>query len=181
MTTNEIFVTMVDWIVDNTEMDNPTQALRKAGLNASNYSKIKSGTNKSVNYETMRKLNKAFGKPFNPEWMRGKSNVMLVDDIAHVCSDKRGEPVDMTASLIASLRDQLADKERIIASKEETIAAQKCELADKDEIIATKEALIKNLQQTVARLTADLAMEKGLSTGTSLSAPAEPEHSRPTV
>ena len=181
MTTNEIFVTMVAWIVDNTEMRNPTQALRKAGLDAANYSKIKSGTNKSVKYEIMLKLNKAFGKPFNPEWMRGKSDVMLVDDIAQICSDKRSEPVDMTASLIASLRDQLADKERIIASKEETIAAQKRELEAKDKTIAANEVLIKNLQQTVARLTADLAMEKGLSTGTSLLAPAESEHSRQTV
>lgn len=176
MTTNEIFVTMVDWIVYNTEMCNPTQALRKAGLDAANYSKIKSGTNKSVKYETMLKLNKAFGKPFNPEWMRGKSDVMLVDDIAQVCSDKRGEPVDMAASLIASLRDQLNDKERMIAEKDAHITDLHKQLADKDEIIATKDALIKNLQQTVASLRADLAMEKGLSTGRSHSASAEPDH-----
>ena len=48
MTTNEIFITMVDWIVDNTEMRNPTETLKKAGLDTANYSKIKSGTNKGL-------------------------------------------------------------------------------------------------------------------------------------
>ncbi len=74
----------------------------------------------------------------------------------------------------------LAAKDEVISSKDETIAALRGQLAntiaDKDKIIAANEALIKNLQQTVASLRADLSMEKGLSTGTSLSAPAEPEH-----
>lgn len=141
MTTNEIFKTMVDWIVDNTEMRNSTETLRKAGLDASNYSKIKSGTNKSVKYETMRKLNNAFGKVFNPEWMRGKSDVMLVADLAQVCSDKRSEPVDMT--------------ELLLAAKDETIAALRDQLADKDALIAT-------LRQQLLDLRAQASVQKGL-------------------
>lgn len=161
MTTTEIFTTMVEWIVDNTEMRNPTEALRKAGLDTANYSKIKSGTNKYVKYETMRKLNNAFGKPFNPEWMRGKSDKMLTSDVAPLCSGRQAEPAVTDWASVA------------LAAKDETIAGLKRELDGKDKIIAANETLIKNLQQTVADLRAKQAMEKGLSIGRSHSESAD--------
>lgn len=130
MTTNEIFITMVDWIVDNTEMRNPTEILKKAGLDTANYSKIKSGTNKSVKYQTMKQLNNAFGKPFNPEWMRGMSDVMLVDDLAKT-----------------SVAVPDADAMTVL-------------LSAKDETIAAQQALIDNLQQQLADLRAQLSFEK---------------------
>ena len=176
MTTTEIFKTMVDWIVDNTEMRNPTEALRKAGLDTANYSKIKSGTNKSVKYETMQKLNNAFGRPFNPEWMRGRSDKMLSADIAPLCSGKHGETAttDWAGVALAPKDETIAALKRQLGGKDETIAAKDSQLADRDRIIATKDALISNLQQTVGDLRARLSMEKGLlATGRSRSEPAE--------
>lgn len=147
MTTTEIFMTMVDWIVDNTEMRNPTEALKKAGLDTANYSKIKSGTNKSVKYETMRKLNNAFGKPFNPEWMRCKSDVMLHADLTPgTATDRTAMDVsaqghtDLTARLIAA-------KDELIRAKDDIIATFRAQLSDKD-------ALIQSLRQQVLDLRA---------------------------
>lgn len=160
MTTTEIFTTMVDWIVDNTEMRNPTEALRKAGLNTANYSKIKSGTNKAVKYETMRKLNDAFGKPFNPEWMRGRSDKMLMADVAPLCSVKQNEPADAVASLLAAKDDIIAEKSARIADLRQQVSDLRQQVAD--------------FRQQVADLRAQLNIEKGrLSTGRSRSESAE--------
>ena len=170
MTTTEIFLKMVYWLVDNTEMANPTAVARKAGINAANVTKIKTGKNKSVQYETMVKLNNAFGNVFNPEWMRGKSDVMLMADLAPVGTTKPS-PAPQTVSTTAAL----------LAAKDETIAALKRELAAKDDIIAakdgiisTKDALIDTLRQQIGDLRMQVVSEKGLhSAGTSRSAVAE--------
>jgi plasmid maintenance system antidote protein VapI len=135
----------------------------------------------AVSEDMVTQLQTVSGCVFNLQFLRGQSDVMLAKDVQPVSPSVASGVSDWASVTLATLRDQLNDKERIIASKDETIAAQKRELSAKDEIIATKDALIKNLQQTVASLRADLSMEKGLSTGTSPLAPADPEHSRPTV
>lgn len=172
MTTTEIFMKMVYWIVDNTDMANPTAVARKAGINASNVTKIKTGKNKSVQYETMVKLNNAFGNVFNPEWMRGESNVMLMADIAPLCSDKQNsfpnsDSVTITA-LLAAKDETIASLKRELDTKDDVIAA-------KDGIIATKDALIGDLRKQVGDLRMQVASEKGLYSGHSQSAAADYE------
>ena len=155
MTTIEIFMKMVYWLIDNTEMQNQTEVARKAGLDPTNFTKIKNGTNKSVRQDTLRKLNNAFGKPFNPEWMRGKSDVMLIADLA-----PKAENADAN---IESAQAQTVDNSNLVkallAAKDELIAALKNELAAKDDFIeaqreqvTTKAALVQTLQQQIADL-----------------------------
>lgn len=159
MTTTEIFLKMVYWLVDNTEMKNPTAVARKAGINAANVTKIKTGKNKSVQYETMVKLNNAFGNVFNPEWMRGESDVMLMADVAPLCSDKQKSVPDSDSVTTASL---LAAKDEIIASLKRELAAKDDVIAAKDDIISTKDKLISTLQQQNDDLRMQVASEKGL-------------------
>ena len=162
MKTTEIFMKMVYWLVDNTEMKNPTEVARRAGINAANVTKIKTGKNKSVQYETMVKLNNAFGNVFNPEWMRGENDVMLVADLAPVRTE------------LPSTALQIADPTAtLLAAKDETIASLKRELAAKDGIISTKDKLIDTLQQQIDDLRIQAALERGLHTGHSSSAAAE--------
>jgi len=166
MKTTEIFMKMVYWLVDNTEMKNPTDVARKAGINAANVTKIKTGKNKSVQYETMVKLNNAFGNVFNPEWMRGESDVMLVADLAPVRTELPS-PALQIADPIATL----------LAAKDETIASLKRELTAKDDSISTKDKLIYTLQQQIDDLRSQIAAEKGLhSAGVSRSEAAEKIH-----
>lgn len=158
MTTTEIFLKMVYWLVDNTEMKNPTAVARKAGINAANVTKIKTGKNKSVQYETMVKLNNAFGNVFNPEWMRGESDVMLVADLAPVnANTSAGSPSsEPSPTPPDTLNALLAAKDEIISCKDEMIAALRSQLSDKDVIIG-------NLQQQLNTVRTQLSIEKGLS------------------
>lgn len=170
MTTTEIFLKMVYWLVDNTEMANPTAVARKAGINAANVTKIKTGKNKSVQYETMVKLNNAFGNVFNPEWMRGNSDVMLMADLTPVSTEHpcpTPQTTDPTTILIAAKDETIAALKRELSAKDDVIAA-------KDGIIATKDKLISTLQQQIDDLRMQAALEKGLHTpGRSRSATAE--------
>lgn len=156
MTTTEIFLKMVYWLVDNTEMANPTAVARKAGINAANVTKIKTGKNKSVQYETMVKLNNAFDNVFNPEWMRGESDVMLMADLAPVGTDHpTPQTTDPTTILIAAKDETIAALKRELSAKDDVITA-------KDSIIATKDKLISTLQQQIDDLRMQVASEKGL-------------------
>jgi len=176
MTTTEIFLKMVYWLVDNTEMKNPTAVARKAGINAANVTKIKTGKNKSVQYETMVKLNNAFGNVFNPEWMRGKSDVMLMADVAPLCSDKQNSFPNSDSVTITAL---LAAKDETIASLKRELAAKDDVIAAKDGIISTKNKLIDTLQQQNDDLRMQVASGKGFRSGHSPSAAAEREPAHP--
>lgn len=168
MTTIDIFKRMLDWIFANTDAKNQTNVARKAGLNETTVSRIMKGRVKSVKPETLRDVNKAFGNVFNPEWMRGESDVMLVADLARVCTDR---PAKQTADPTAAL---LAAKDEIIASLKHTIAAKDDIIAAKDGIISTKDKLIDTLRQQIGDLRMQAASEKGfLKTGHSHSAAAE--------
>lgn len=175
MTTTEIFLKMVYWIVDNTEMANPTAVARKAGINAANVTKIKTGKNKSVQYETMVKLNNAFGNVFNPEWMRGESDVMLMADVAPLCLNKQNS---VPASDSVTITTLLAAKDETIASLKRELAAKDDVIAAKEGIISTKDKLIDTLQQQIDDLRMQVASGKGLHSGHSPSAAADYEAGR---
>ena len=81
MTTVEKLKRMLDWIYTNTEVHNQTGVARKIGMNPVSMSKIHNGKTKSVKQETLRAINAAFGNVFNPEWLRGESDVMLLADV----------------------------------------------------------------------------------------------------
>lgn len=153
----------------------------KVGTTATTVSRNKNSGN-PFDEKIMRGVYKAFGDIINIDYLRGESDVMLVKDLPSNKEEANAALQEMTP-LHANCNDlmnvAIAAKDEVISSKDETIAALRGQLAntiaDKDKIIAANEALIKNLQQTVARLTADLAMEKGLSTGHSHSASADPD------
>lgn len=147
MTTIEIFKRMLDWLYDNQLASNQTEVARKTGIHPTHMSKIHIGKIKSVKQETLRAVNAAYGNPFNPEWLRGESDVMLADDLAldgaSVGVDAHGQPsVPIPTDLTAQL----------LAAKDESIAALKREQAAKDATIAAKDDLIASLQQQIADL-----------------------------
>lgn len=174
MATVEILKQMLVWILENTDAKNPTEVARAAGLNPVSMSKIRNGKTKRVKQETLRAVNAAYGNVFNPAWLRGESDVMLTADTRCQHSTQINTDVHGVPSPTPSATAVDALTAALLASKDETIAAQKSELAAKD-------ALIANLQQQVTDLRTQLAVEKGLLTGTSPSAPAEPERGRPCV
>ena len=167
MTTIEIFKRMLDWIFANTDAKNQTDVARKAGLNETTVSRIMKSRVKSVKPETLRDVNTAFGNVFNPEWMRGESDVMLMADLTPV-STEQAYPTPQTTDPVAAL---LAAKDETIASLKRELDTKDDVIAAKDGIIATKDKLISTLQQQINDLRMQAAIEKGLySAGTSHSA-----------
>ncbi|MBQ8713025.1 MAG: hypothetical protein IJ551_09460 [Prevotella sp.] len=181
MTKIEIFKRMLDWIYANKLAANQTEVGRQAGINEVHVSRILNGYVKSVKQETLWKVNAAYGNVFNPDWMRGESDVMLIADLApakgavsigtHAPSSPTPPPTPGVDALTAAL----------LAAKDETIAALRAQLAEKDrtiatkdDVIASKDAHISTLQQQVMGLRTKLAVEKGLLTdGTHTSEHAE--------
>lgn len=171
---------MLEWIYANTDSRNQTEVARKIGMHPVSMSKIHNGKTKSVKQETLRAVNAAYGNVFNPDWLRGKSSVMLVADLAPAttatvpCGSPSGNP-SPTPSAIDPLTAAL------LAAKDETIATLRAQLAEmeriittKDDVIASKDAHISTLQQQVMGLRTKLAVEKGLLTdGTHTSEHAE--------
>lgn len=168
MTTIQIFHKMFDHLVSNKLIPNQTELARAAGLNEVSVSRILNGQVKSVKQETLWKVNNAFDNIFNPEWMRGKSDVMLMDDLAQVSTvTPVQQTVDPTTALLAAKDEAIASLKRELAAKDDVIAA-------KDVIISTKDKLIDTLQQQIDALRIQIAIEKGLhSTGTSRSVAAD--------
>lgn len=166
MTTIEIFKKMYDWLCANRGIVNQAEVARAAGLNEVTVSRILHGQVKKASMETLHKVNAAFDNVFNPAWLRGESNLMLTADtkrqhITQTDTDVQGLPFPASSALGSD-----ALTVALLASKDETIAAQKRELVAKD-------ALIVTLQQQLSDLRAQLAMEKGLSTGPFPSVPAD--------
>lgn len=154
MTTIQIFRKMFDYLVSNKLIPNQTELARAAGLNEVSVSRILNGQVKSTKQETLWKVNVAFNNIFNPDWMRGESDVMLVADLAPV-STELPTPADPTAALLAAKDETIASLKRELSTKDDVIAA-------KDGIIATKDKLIDTLQLQIDELRMQVASEKGL-------------------
>jgi len=169
------FTRAVEWLKTHGVVKDQNDMAKRMDVTTTTISRNKHGSVKRPDDETLRKFNEQFGDIINIAYLRGESKVMLVSDLRKREAMNTG--FDTTAALLATKEEVIAElRNRLagtIADKDEITAGLKRELSAKDEIIATKDALIKNLQQTVASLHADLAMEKGLSTGTSPLAPAD--------
>ena len=172
------FTRAVEWLKTHGVVKDQNDMAERMDVTTTTISRNKHGSVKRPDDETLRKFNEQFGDIINIAYLRGESKVMLVSDLRKREAMNTG--FDTTAALLATKEEVIAElRKRLagtIADKNEIIAGLKCELEAKDKTVAANEALIKNLQQTVARLTADLAMEKGLSTGRSHSASADTDH-----
>lgn len=172
MTTIQIFRKMFDYLVSNKLISNQTELARAAGLNEVSVSRILNGQVKSTKQETLWKVNVAFDNIFNPEWMRGESDMMLLADLTPVSTEQsHPQTTDPTTTLIAAKDEIIASLKRELAAKDDVIAA-------KDGIISTKDKLIDTLQLQIDELRMQAASEKGLYSGRSHSAAAECETAR---
>lgn len=151
---NETFKQMLDWIYANTEARNQADVARKSGLFEATISRALNGKIKRVKQETLRKVNSAFGNVFNPAWIRGDSDIMLVADLAE---DNNNDLLNTVPSVSTSSTDALTTSSLInaaLAAKDETIMSLKRELTAKDGIInllndqlADRTSLLQSIQQ----------------------------------
>lgn len=152
---NKIFKQMLDWLYANTDIHNQAELARKTGLNEVTISRVLNGKIKRIKQESLRKVNAAFGNIFNPEWLRGESEVMLTADLAPISSTQsqttrpgETDTPDMSSLINAAL-----------SAKDETIMSLKRELSAKDDLITALREQIADrnqLMQTTRQQADDL-------------------------
>ena len=76
---NEIFATVLDWLIREHYVIDQRDLSHKTGITATTISRIMTGKVEPKD-ETLRKLNAAFGNMFNMQYLRGLSTTMLVAD-----------------------------------------------------------------------------------------------------
>ena len=172
MTTHERFKKMLDWLYTNRSVKNQTEVALAAGINETTVSRILKNRVKSVKLETLRAVNAAYGNVFNPEWIRGESDIMLAADVPHhqasigtsMHADTTSASADLSGGMntpdIGNLiRTTLMAKDetimamkRELAAKDDIISVLHSQLSDKDNLIADKERYILDLQQQLFAL-----------------------------
>lgn len=156
---NEVFKQMLDWIYANTEAHNQADVARKSGLFEATISRALNGKIKRVKQETLRKVNSAFGNVFNPAWIRGDSDIMLIADFTE---NNSNDLLNTAPSVSPSSTDTPTTSSLInaaLAAKDETIMSLKRELSAKDDLIAALREQIADrnqLMQTIRQQADDL-------------------------
>lgn len=171
MTTIEIYKKMLAYLLDNNMADDYACIARRTGINEAQISRVRNGKVKRVKEDTMRKINASYGNIFNPEWMRGESDIMLMADLDRQNAE---DDTDMhqSATMYVPDKQTMLDFNSFIAAKDEAYDAMRGKLESKDETIAElrgrladKDALIQEKERTINRLQQllyELQSEKGL-------------------
>jgi transcriptional regulator with XRE-family HTH domain len=165
MTSNETFAKMLDWIFTNTDSKKNVDVAQKTGINETTISRILNGRVKKTKQETLRAVNVAYGNVFNPEWLRGQSDVMLLADLAQtapeVSTNMHQQAPIVTPdyatmlhvnALIAAKDEAYESLKGKLEAKEETITELHGRLADKDALIKEKDRTINLLQRMLEQM-----------------------------
>ena len=133
---NEIFVHVLDWLIQNNKVDGQKDLALKTGISQNTVSRIVTGKVEPSD-DTLRKLNATFGNIFNMQYLRGESPIMLVADIM---------PEQKTQQNAIS-NDHFDLVKAALEAKDETIAALREQIKTKDELVAALRQQIQTLQQ----------------------------------
>lgn len=126
---NHRVIAMVDYILDHRIYADQKQLAIAAGLTDTSISRMKSGQIKNPTVNSLMKINDACGGIFNLDYLRGRSNTMLVKDVVKPANEPAAtEPPVSNAELSSYANSALA-------SKDETIEALKSKLSDRDQLV----------------------------------------------
>lgn len=146
---NEIFAHVLDWLIQNNQVEDQKDLALKTGISQNTVSRIMTGKVEPSD-DTLRKLNATFGNIFNMQYLRGESIVMLIEDVAYY----KSHPGELN-KLINGEGDNKIDQSSLVnaalAAKDETIAALREQIQAKDELIAALRQQIELLKQQVTK------------------------------
>lgn len=115
---NEIFATVLDWLIRENYVIDQQDLSHKTGITATTISRIMKGKVEPKD-DTLRKLNAAFGNMFNMQYLRGLSTTMLVADLEQVTSLHEDDKTPYTTlpkwadNLIDIMSKQIKENEAI--------------------------------------------------------------------
>ena len=128
---NERFLKAVDLLYQKKLVNSQKQLAEKIGITESALSRIKNGS-KIVSDETIRKMNAAFDNMFNMDFFRGVEGAALtevtaiqqktVSNLPDSRNQSTSEVVELLKEQIQILKNQLADKDRLIKLLEHRVS-----------------------------------------------------------
>ena len=83
MVRNECFRVAMDYLFKNGLIADQSELSKLTGISETSISRILNNRVKEPSEATIRKLNEAFGNIFNPEYFRGHSIHLLMEDVAY--------------------------------------------------------------------------------------------------
>lgn len=89
---NECFRVALDYLYKNNLVADQSELSQKTGLSQKSISQILNNRVKKPSESTIRKLNEAFGNIFNPEYFRGHSIHMLLEDAVYYAQHPEEDP-----------------------------------------------------------------------------------------
>ena len=115
---NEIFASVLDWLIREHYVIDQRDLSHKTGITATTISRIMTGKVEPKD-ETLRKLNAAFGNMFNMQYLRGLSTTMLVADLEQATSLHEDDKTPYTTlpkwadNLIGIMSKQIKENEAL--------------------------------------------------------------------
>lgn len=158
---NEIFAFVLDWLVENKNVDGQKGLSKITGISQNTISRIMTGKVEPSD-DTLRKLNESFGGIFNMQYLRGKSTVMLLEDALYYEQHPQEHPLNgkaaspATAEPAANVPDMSSVFNAALAAKDEAIESLKRELSTKDDIIQSLREQLATKDQLIAEQKARL-------------------------
>lgn len=173
---NDLFARAVNWLIDNKKVRDQQHLAEVTDITGTTISRIMNDRVKQPSKETIKKLLDAFPGIFNPDYFRGQSIWMTMQELFEARQDEKAksaspaltEPVantpDVSSAINASiaayvqltnrLTDDLKAKEREmadrLADKNARIATLESALADKQKLIEARDARILQLERQIA-------------------------------
>lgn len=152
------FARAVDWLRFNGKIKNQKELAERIGTTEATISRVKNGNVKHADQETIYKFNAVFGDVINIDYLRGESDVMLIDDLhkkeinnntvnSHISNYSTRNQEVSSQDISSMMTAFIAAKDDLIRAKDDIIATLRAQLSDKD-------ALIQSLRQQVLDLRA---------------------------
>jgi transcriptional regulator with XRE-family HTH domain len=155
---NNAFEQALEWLFQHKKAIDQKDVAKKTGISVTTISRIKNHGVGRPDDKTVRKFNEAFGNIFNPDFLRGQSDVMLASDLQ---TDDNPVAINLHQSTPQTTHvDQGSLMNAIIAAQQGEIESLKRELKTKEALVAEKDARIADLRQQVADLRNQLAIEQ---------------------
>ena len=92
MVRNECFRVAMDYLFKNGMIADQSELSQLTGISETSISRILNNRVKEPSEATIRKLNEAFGNIFNPEYFRGHSIHLLMEDVAYYAQHPEKDP-----------------------------------------------------------------------------------------
>ena len=151
MVRNECFRVAMDYLFKNGLIADQSELSKLTGISETSISRILNNRVKEPSEATIRKLNDAFGNIFNPEYFRGHSIHLLMEDVAYYAqhpekdiSSSKYVPLDERSQQVAEPQQDYQPIPAWADTLMSIIAEQ----------IQKNEALNRELRQSIAEVNA---------------------------